>query len=184
MMGYSRIPAVWLDALKPIEDIPFSYTDLSLNKVYETGYRQALEMVRRQGGKVDGETITLPDQPARPVRLEVNFPGMEPSGRKYIGTRVESQGEVTLEGTGFVLIGEPIVTGREYGRDFVFRVEMTIDNGQPETFGMPADDRIRRQEVAWKYNLAPGNHTVRLKVLNPVPGGSIQIRDLITYRKI
>lgn len=184
MIGYSKIPAVWLDALKPIEDIPFSYTDLSLNKVYETGYKQALEMVRRQGGTVEGETITLPNQPVRPVGLEVNFPGMEPSGRKYIGTHIESQGEVTFYGTGFVLTGEPVVTGTDGGKDFVLRVEMTIDNGQPETFGMPLDDRIRRQEVAWKYNLAPGSHSIRLKVLNPVPGGFIQIRDLITYRKI
>ncbi|NTV80827.1 MAG: ADP-ribosylglycohydrolase family protein, partial [Candidatus Aminicenantes bacterium] len=57
MLGWSGIPAVWRDPVKPIEDKPFAYTTMSLNKVYETGFAQALEMVRRSGGTVDGESI-------------------------------------------------------------------------------------------------------------------------------
>lgn len=183
MMGYSRIPAVWLSALKPVENIPFAYTDLSLNKVYETGYRQALELIRRNGGKVDGQNIVLPDQPVRPVKFEVNFPGLTPQDRRHIGINLEKDCEIPFEGVGFILTGQPSQT--VYGKTdgYVFQVEMAIDDNPAERFNMPAGYLARRLEVAWKFNLAPGKHTLRLKILNPIAGESIRIDNLITYRK-
>jgi len=183
MIGYSKIPAVWLDPLKPIENIPFSYTNLSLNKVYETGYKHAMEMIRRQGGKIDGDIIHLPEQPIRPVKLEVNFPGLAPTGRKYIGINLETQSEITFEGSGFILTGQPARTAYGDNDPYVFQVQMILDNGPAEALTMPVNDLTRRLEVAWKYNLEPGRHTLRLKVLNPKAGESIRINDLITYRK-
>lgn len=182
MMGYSKIPAVWLDAIKPIENQPFSYTDLSLNKVYETGYKHALEMIRRQGGKVDGETIQLPEQAIRPVRLEINFPGMVPVERKYLGINLENESEISFDGTGFILTGQPDRAAFGNPDASVFRVEMILDDGPAEAFNMPVNYLTRRLEVAWKYNLQPGRHTVRLKILNPKVGEKIRIHDLITYR--
>ncbi len=73
VLGLSGIPAVWRDPVKPIEDKPFAYTTMSLNMVYETGLAQALEMVRKNGGTVDGETIRLPVQPIRPVPARGKF---------------------------------------------------------------------------------------------------------------
>jgi hypothetical protein len=184
MIGYSKIPKVWLDPLKPIEDKPFSYTDLSLNKVYETGYRHALELVRRQGGNTDGDLIRLPAQPIHAVKLEVNFPDMAPALRRYIGTDLEVQCDLVFEGTGFVLTGQPARTAFGNTDPYVFNVEMVIDDRPPETFQMPVNYLTRRLEVAWKYDLDPGRHTIRLKVLNPKAGEHIRINDLITYRRI
>lgn len=183
MIGYSKIPDVWTKALKPIENIPFSYTELSLNKVYETGYKQALEMITREGGKLDGEIITLPDQTIRPVKLEVNFPGMVPDERKNIGINLENQEEIAFEGTGFILTGRPVRTASESNDSFVFELEMILDNGPAEKIKMPVNSLTRRLEIAWKYNLNPGHHTIRLKVMNPEAGQFIRINDLITYRQ-
>ncbi|MCX6225768.1 MAG: ADP-ribosylglycohydrolase family protein, partial [Bacteroidia bacterium] len=183
MMGYSRIPAIWLIALKPIENKPFSYTDLSLNKVYETGYKHAMEMIRRNGGKSDGENIQLPDQPIRPVKLEINFPGMVPDVRKYIGINLETESEITFEGTGFILTGGPARMDYSRTDPYVFQVEMVLDQKPAEVLNMPVNGLVRRLEIAWKYDLEPGQHTLRLKILNPKPGEVIRMNDLITYRK-
>jgi hypothetical protein len=80
------------------------------------------------------------------------------------------------------LTGQP--AGAAFGNPdpYVFRIEMILDSGPAESFNMPASYLTRRLEVAWKYNLKPGRHTVRLKILNPKAGGLIRINDLITYR--
>jgi len=40
---------------------------------------------------------------------------------------------------------------------------------------------VRRLEVAWAYQLAPGPHTLRLTLRNPRPGESIRLDELIVY---
>jgi hypothetical protein len=50
-------------------------------------------------------------------------------------------------------------------------------------FSLPVNDRVRCDEVAWQYDLAPGAHTMKLKVLNPREGEAIGIINLITYQK-
>jgi len=184
LIGYSRIPAVWLNPLKPIENIPFSYTSLSLNKVYETGYEHALAMIRRQGGTIDGNRIQLPDESIQPVKLEVNFPGMVPVARRPIRINLESESEIRFEGTGFVLTGGP--AHMEDGKNpdyYVFKMEVVLDHNPAEVINVPVNDLVRRLELAWKYDLEPGSHTLGLKILNPKAGQVIRIDDLITYRK-
>ena len=39
----------------------------------------------------------------------------------------------------------------------------------------------RRLEPAWKYQLAEGNHNVRIKWINPKPGYEIRINDIMVY---
>ncbi|WP_231582581.1 catalase, partial [Bacteroides intestinalis] len=43
MIGYSNIPENWKEILYEIEDIPFAYTDVSLNKLSELGLKHALQ---------------------------------------------------------------------------------------------------------------------------------------------
>ncbi|MFA6482826.1 MAG: ADP-ribosylglycohydrolase family protein [Bacteroidales bacterium] len=184
MIGYRKIPVIWTDALKPIENKPFSYTSLSLNRVYQTGYKQALEMISRGGGTIDGDNIQLPDQPIHPVKLEVNFPGLAPVERKYLGINLKIECNITFEGTGFILTGQP--AGTAYGSTadpFAFQVECVVDDKPAEVFNMPVNYLTRRPEVAWKYTLESGQHNIRLKILNAKAGEGIRINDLIIYRK-
>jgi len=181
MLGYSGIPAVWRDPVKPIEDKPFAYTTMSLNKVYATGFGQALEMVRRKGGSVDGEVVRLPVEAIRPVPLEVSFEGCYPVERRGLGLRLETTAEVAFEGTGFVLTGGPSKMDGTGTDPYVFRIEIGLDDRPPLVVPLPVDERVRRLEVAWDYRLAGGPHVLRLKLLNPRPGEHVRIGDLITY---
>jgi hypothetical protein len=181
LLGYDGIPAVWRDPVKPIEDKPFAYTTMSLNKVYATGLEQALEMVRKRGGTIDGETVRLPVETIRPVPLEVSFEACFPVERKRLGLRLEMTAEVVFEGTGYVLTGGPskmVETGKD---PYVYKIEVGLDDLTPIVVAMPVDDLVRRLEVAWAYRLANGPHVLKLKLLNPRAGEFIRIDELITY---
>jgi hypothetical protein len=183
MLGYTKIPAEWVVALKPVENINFSYTSLSLNKVYETGYSQALEMALKKGGSVNGGRVILPAEPVFPVKKEVNFPGLAPVERRYIGLPLRDELTIAFEGAGFVLTGHPDKMDYTNSDPYVFRVEVQVDGGAGRVFSLPVNDRVRCDEVAWQYDLAPGAHTMKLKVLNPREGEAIGIINLITYQK-
>ncbi|MBS1504612.1 MAG: ADP-ribosylglycohydrolase family protein, partial [Bacteroidetes bacterium] len=59
MLGYSKIPAYWKMGLKDAEPIDFKYTTMSLNKVYDIGFKHALENIKRNGGAIDGDKVTI-----------------------------------------------------------------------------------------------------------------------------
>jgi len=181
ILGYGAIPAVWREPLGPIEDKPFPYTAMSLNKVYETSLAQALEMVRANGGSVEGETVRLPADAIRPVRYEESFPGCHPVERRRIGLTLESAAEIAFEGTGYVLSGGPSRMVRDRSDPYVYQVEVRLDDRAPVTIDLPVDELVRRLEVAWGYQLEPGAHTLKLALLNPRPGEGIRLDDLLVY---
>ncbi len=181
MLGYDGIPAVWRDPVKPIEDKPFAYTSMSLNKVYETGFGQALEMIRKNGGTLDGDKVRLPFQAIKPVPLEVSFAGCFPVERKRLGLRLETSAEVSFEGTGYVLTGQPSKMDGTGADSYVFQVELVLDDRPPVVLGLPVHDLVRRLEVSWAYQLKNGKHIVKLKVLNPRAGEYVRLDELITY---
>ena len=181
VLGYAAIPASWRDPLKAIEDKPFPYTALSLNKVYETSMSQALEMVRANGGGIEGESVRLPVEPIRPVRFETSFPGLNPIERQRLGLKLETSAEVSFEGTGFVLTGGPSKMSGDRSDPYVYEIELRIDDRAPAVVAMPVDELVRRLEIAWAYDLKPGRHTLRLELRNPRPGEYIGVDDLLVY---
>jgi hypothetical protein len=181
MIGYDKIPESWSVALKPIGNRTFPYTNLSLENVYESSLKQAIDMVIKHGGSVDGENVTLLYQIPEPVRLEQGFSGLYPMERRRINTDLENTAEIRFEGTGFSLTGEAIRAASAPDDSGVIHVEMIIDGQQPERFSMPLNDLSRRLDIAWKYGLDNTSHTLRFKILNPWEAGHIRIWDLIVY---
>jgi hypothetical protein len=49
----------------------------------------------------------------------------------------------------------------------VFQTEVWLDGKKIESPALPTEFTTRRLEVCWKYPLAKGKHSVRVKVLNP-----------------
>jgi len=181
MLGYDGIPAVWRDPVKAIEDKPFAYTSMSLGKAYETGFNQALEMIRRNGGAVEGDKVRLPLRTIKPVPFEASFVGCHPVERKRLGLRLETSAEIPFAGTGYVLTGQPSRMVDDGSDPYVFRIELVLDDRPPVVFGMPVDGRVRRLEVGWAYLLENSEHTIKLRLLNPREGEYIRLEDLITY---
>ena len=183
MIGYSNIPEIWKEGVYPVEDMDFKYTTMSLNDVYEIGTKHALEILKKNGAKIKGDNIEIAYQKIKPVVLEVGFEGHFPVERNKVGTSlstVNKEIKVEFTGNGFVLAGWAKKTAKEYN-DVVAELEMSIDNGTPEKILMPTKFATRKHEVAWKYQLPEGKHTVSVKILNANPGFKVDLGDLLVY---
>ncbi len=186
MLGYDKIPAYWKQGLKEAEDIDFKYTTMSLNDVYAIGMKHAIQVIERNGGKVTGDNVTLAVQTPKTVRLEQNFTGHFPTEKRGINkTMTDDEFTATFEGIGFVVSGDakPNVQkgDYEYESDYVGQIEVYVDGKKMETASVPASFTRRRYDLTWKYQLPPGKHTLRLKLLNPDKDATVRLRNLIVY---
>lgn len=187
MLGYSKIPAYWKQGLAEAEDIDFKYTTMSLNDVYDIGMKHALQVIGQNGGKVSGDNVTIAVQTPKAVRLEQGFTGHFPTEKRNINKELVGQGQAdeytaTFDGIGFILEGQPVpkAVGRNDG-DFVYKLEVYLDGQKMETANIPASFTRRRYDLSWKYQLAPGNHTLKLKLLNADKDFTLRLRNLIVF---
>ncbi|MFB9844152.1 ADP-ribosylglycohydrolase family protein [Mucilaginibacter ginsenosidivorans] len=182
MLGYKKIPAYWKMGLKDAESIDFKYTTMSLNKVYEIGFKHALQNIERNGGKVSGDNVTILTQVPKTVKWEQGFAGMRPFQKTELREDI-SRKEVSFEfsGTGFVLKGEAEKVKAD-SPDYIFDEEVWIDGKKAETAKLPTNFTTRRQELCWKYQLPAGQHSVRVKVLNPDAGYRLNSYEYLTYK--
>ena len=179
-IGFDRIPEIWRKGLAKVEDLPFPYVNLSLRQAYEDSYGQALAVIERNGGTTAGEEVVLPFRSPRAQKLEVGFEGHFPIERRRLNTDLAAETTIEFEGIGFALGGEARAASSTAAA-LHYRVEMRIDGALAETIDLPTADHDRRETLAWKYALPAGRHRVLLKWLNPTPGGSIRLGDVIFY---
>lgn len=186
MLGYSNIPEYWMKNLREVEDMDFAHTDISLNKVYRMGFEQALEVVVRNGGKVEGEDVTIRTQVPAPVRFEQSFPGIYPvkktsfGGNQYrrgAGKTIDNIGVIEFSGTGIVVDGAV----RSDDESYVAEVEAYVDGKLVETIKLPASAHARRHELFWIYELPAKDHTLEFKWLNPEKDKSISVGSYIEF---
>ena len=140
-------------------------------------FDQALQVVERNGGKIEGDQVLISCQQPVPVKLEKAFGGLYPVDRIGVNKRVADVGNVGFEGTGIVFKGHEQSNNNEY----VARVEMYIDGELVETANLPASYITRRHELFWKYQLPKKPHTVSFKWLNPQPDASVNFGEAIVY---
>ena len=132
-------------------------------------------------GAWEGRSSVCLFQPIRPVPLETSFAGCYPIERKRLGLKLETSAEIGLRRHG-LCPDRPTVGDGRYRRDpYVYRIELVLDDRPPVVFGMPVNELVRRLEISWAYLLRAGKHTIKLRILNPRPGGYLQVDDLITY---
>lgn len=178
--GYNKIPAYWKQGLKDAEDIDFKYTTMSLNDVYDTGLKQAMQNIERNGGKINGDNIIIKTQIPVAVKFEKSFDGMYPVAK--IPVQWNDKKDVisfSYEGTGFALRGETAKWGST--TSFVFHTELYIDGKLVEKPELPASYTTRRYELAWNYDLPKGKHKVELKILNSSDTENVWNAEAIYY---
>lgn len=188
MIGYKNIPEYWRQGLTEVEPIDFKYTTISLNDVYAMSFRHALEVIKRNGGQVNGDEITIKLQKPKPVKLEVGFKGHYPverrilrsgnGGEKEWGVDIMDDNEFEFEGVGFVFTGKTVAKGEQ---DYTFNVEMYIDDKLVETTSLPTNYHDRKPAPFWRYQLSRKKHRVRFKVLNPTDKASSRLHEMIIY---
>lgn len=183
ILGYKNIPAYWKMGLSEAENIDFKYTTISLNKVYDIGLKHALQIIERNGGNTQGETVSIVLQSPQPVKFEQSFEGLYPVLKKSFVNRNFTEASFEFEGTGFAVRGE----ARKLGKDeeqHTFQAELYINGEKKETAKFPANFITRRHELFWKYQMPKGKHQVRVVVLNPNKNFELNTYDYIVYAEV
>lgn len=180
ILGYDKIPAYWKQGLKEIEDMNFSYTTMSLNDVYRISYKHALEMIRRNGGKVTDNEVVIKVQAPETVRFEQSFPNVYPIEKIRLR---DNETEFSFEGTGFALLGHASKVQRD-AVDYIFEADLYVDGVIIETAKFPTAMRTRRHELFWKLNLPKGKHTVKIVVKNPNPAYRLKAEEYVSYSDV
>jgi len=179
VIGYNNIPPYWKMGLVEAEPIDFKYTTMSLNDVYDIGFKHALQVIERNGGKVEGNTVTIKVQQPKTVRFEQSFEGHYPIEKKGVGKILTDEYQFEFEGIGFVMLGESAKWDSK--STYAAQAELYIDNKLVETVELPASYTTRRYELFWKYQLPKQKHTIRVKILNPDEKYPVRINNIIIY---
>ncbi|HTS45664.1 MAG TPA: ADP-ribosylglycohydrolase family protein [Puia sp.] len=180
LYGYDKIPAYWKMGLKDAESIDFKYTTMSLNNVYETGFKHALQNIQRNGGRVEGDEVVIKVQQPVQVRFEKSFEGHYPIAKIPVNWS-DNKDEISFdfEGIGFVLRGE--ASQWDSHSEYVFNTELYVDGKLIESPKLPVSYTTRRYELCWKYQLPKAKHSVRLKILNPSKEYPVRATEAIIY---
>jgi len=178
MLGYSKIPAYWKQGLAEVEPMAFKYTTISLDDAYALSYKHALELVRRNGGRVTETHVEVPIQPVRAVRMEQSFAGHYPVEKRSLRTDLKDEYSFDFEGIGYAINA---TTRADDQADHVPQVEVYVDGKHVETVKLPSNQTTRRFVAFWRYQLPNGKHNVRLKLANPAEGGVVALDYAILY---
>lgn len=184
MLGYDQIPEYWKMGLADAEDIDFKYTTMSLNDVYQMGFKHALQVIERNGGAVSEDSVTIEVQQPKAVRLEQGFTGHFPVERRGVNEQLKDEYSFEFDGVGFVILGssEPAEgSSWDYKGDYAATAELYIDGEKVETASLPASYIKRRHELFWKYQLDKGKHTVTVKLIDPDPAYRVHVGSLLIY---
>jgi hypothetical protein len=163
----------------------FKYTTISLNDTYDMGYRQAIEMVKRNGGEEDQDVIKIQVEAPIAVKFEKSFEGHYPVDRirsRWTGNSlVEGEAEHIFDftGKGFVLKGAARKQGEQ--EDMDLELEVYVDGALHDVAVLPTGYQGRRHELTWKYNLYNGDHQVKVVWRNPTDAYRIDLGDVIIY---
>ena len=187
ILGYDAIPDFWKQGLDRVEGMDFKYTTISLNDTYDMSYRQAVEMIRRNGGSEEEEDLRIRVEEPVPVAFEKSFDGHYPVARipaSWENSTLSAAG--TLEygfdfsGKGFVLKGGARKL-QESLEDLDLEVEVLVDGKLHELALLPTGSQGRRYDLTWAYNLEDGDHRVQVIWRNPREGYQVNIGDAIVY---
>lgn len=176
ILGYDRIPAVWLDPLKEVEDMDFAFTSSSLNDTYRMSYDQALQVIERNGGKVGSDDVTVKCQTPKAVRLEQSYEGLKPLRRDTYALNLnDGVVETPVDGNAVVVMG-----GVDGNADsgYVAEVEVRIDDEVVEIVKMPADFATRKYDIYWNYDLDGKPHRLKFTLLNPSDENTVIVRSV------
>jgi len=210
VLGYSRIPDVWKSGIPAIADKQFNFTNYSFRTIVESTQKRAIELVRRNGGRLEGDVLRLRIQKPRPARLEVWDDYGTPVERvdvtdprwswkgDWLFNDTRSRGantrktnrntsaakgaeaSISFEGTGAIVSGPYLPYGGT--------ADVYLDGQLHRTVDVYSDEKYDKGgEAVWHaFGLKPGKHTLRIVVRGePYPGSAgadVAIEDLIVFR--
>ncbi len=205
MLGYKAIPQEWKQGLDAIADQKFDFTDYTFSDIAKSTEKRAIDLVRRNGGRVEGDRVIIKTQPPKAPKLELwddygspaervdaddarwtwrgnwKLPADSQRSKTRTATEYDAQAEISFEGTGAIVVGPYLPDGG--------RLEAYVDGKLDRILDVYSDDekQNRGQESVWHgFGLKPGKHMILLKVLGEPYGESsgtkVAVESLIVFR--
>ena len=181
MLGYSNIPEKWMPNVREVEDLPFAYTDISLNKASELSFKQALQVIEKNGGKVGKKYVKIKVQEPQAVRYEQSFEGV--SLKEIVNVdkhAVNNDVEFTFNGSGIVLSGR--LRNRQDG-DYKAITDITLDGKPFATVEVGENAYTSQDHIFHAYDLEDGEHSVKIHVRNPRKDKQLWVGRALVYTK-
>jgi hypothetical protein len=199
MLGYKRIDKKWKSGIPSIAGRNFIHTDFSFRTIVESTVDRVLALVRKNGGRVDGNTLFLKPQSPKAPRLEVWDDYGSPVERidsaderwhwrgawrpGHGGKVAHQQGAeafIRFQGTGAIVGGPYLPTGGKADVYLDGRLERSVDVHTDEV-------QIRGNEAVWRlFGLKNAPHEIRVVVrgepYKDSKGSDVGITRLIVFR--
>lgn len=181
LLGFSQIPAAWKKGLEEIEILRPKGLEISIEEAKDLCFQLALEMIKRNGGKIKNANIFIPSRHVSPLPYEVNFPNHFPKERRELNlllSEINSETTIEFEGTGFVINGRMI---KKVTEDHIYRVAIIVDGRLVGASVLPTHPLLRNPTPFFRFNLRPGKHRLFLQISEPSPKADIQLDEMIIY---
>lgn len=178
--GYSGLPEKYVKDLKPVENLPFKYTDMSLEDAYNQSLELAYKLISRNGGYSKDGQVQINFQEPKAVRFEKGWEGHYPSLRLWINKPLESDYSLSFRGNGIAVRGWADKKDNSTP-DKVLILRVFQDGKDLGLIRLPTDEIRRRNELFWKYGLEVGEHEITLEWLNPDPMYEIKVIEAVIY---
>jgi ADP-ribosylglycohydrolase len=181
MIGYDRIPEEWKRGIPAIAARKFAFTSYSFNDIVMSSARRAEVVVERAGGRVEGDSLVIPQQTPAPPPLEqwdmgvadrivpaddpawqwrgawTPFPS--PRDRTMTPGRTTTVGgaaaTLTFTGTALTILGEFSERGGS--------ATMTLDGARVRPMDTWTPPRTTDTGLWHTYGLRPGRHVLRIE---------------------
>ncbi len=185
VLGYDGIPEEYKRDIPAIADERFAYTDYTFNTIVASTLQRAIALVERHGGRVEGDSVTVKLQDARPVSLDIwddygspvervwvddarwSFSGTWDEQSSGVGDRrwsarrsgaAGAEAAIAFQGTGVILAGSYLPSGGTADLYLDGELQRTVDVFSDEEWG-------KSDESVWHaFGLEDGDHQLRLVV--------------------
>ncbi|HEV8186020.1 MAG TPA: ADP-ribosylglycohydrolase family protein, partial [Chthoniobacterales bacterium] len=203
MHGMKLLPATYLEELPAIRDEKFVYTQTSFNSIVENTLNRAIELAKRNGGRVEDEVLHIPVQSPKPIEMPTFDVGVPyerivctdsrwnwkgnwrdevsvKSGPEKLAVEKGAEASIDFEGTGAIIVGPLLSDGGV--------AEVYIDGKLDRAVDVYSDEKLRKasDSVYHNFYLEPGKHTLRLVVRGEPYGASkgtdIRIMELTVLK--
>jgi len=182
ILGYSNIPDYWKPAVEKVEDLPFPYTGISLNEVYELSYKHAISELDSNGGEQIGDSIIIAVQEPQLLDLEQSFERIFPVKELLVRKDILDEGiKIDFNGNGIVVLGNVKSRCSIPVSDYVALLDVYIDGQLVEKVSMPYDFIIRKYDIFYKYLLDNGPHKLEIKWINQDQDYRIYFKSYVVY---
>lgn len=182
--GYDKIPAYWKQGLDEVEDLPFSHTTISLNKVYEMSYRHALANLQLAGAEISDKAITVKEVKWAQVPLEQNFPDLYPVYSSDRPANLSKETNYTYEfeftGKGYIINGDfyHVTDNKDAEKRINLSFEITED-GVTRREDMSYARMIRPFVPLYRFDMANKAHKVKIRLITPDPDACYRLASHI-----